>query len=246
MIFSKDTPPDLGTGQTSNAQASENTRILALIAQDYLKDRKSKRRWGILIKMLVLGYVAATAWVYFQSADPAVDSEHTALVEIDGVVGPGENSADLINESLANAFAAPGARGVIVKINSPGGTPVQAAQIAKALGIKIYTIGAGTRGIAPVPVRRRDGTMVLKRTRVFIDEDTLKNIATITGGHYFRATDSAGLEAIYAEIDALEKTANVAEQYQQYAERFGLALLPGLGLLLLEMVLVNTRFRTLP
>ena len=131
--------------------------------------------------------------------------------------------------------------------NNAGETePVQAAQIAKALGIKIYTIGAGTRGIAPVPVRRRDGTMVLKRTRVFIDEDTLKNIATITGGHYFRATDSAGLEAIYAEIDALEKTANVAEQYQQYAERFGLALLPGLGLLLLEMVLVNTRFRTLP
>jgi Ca-activated chloride channel family protein len=131
--------------------------------------------------------------------------------------------------------------------NNAGETePVQAARIAKALGIKIYTIGAGTRGIAPVPVRTRDGHTVLRRMQVFVDERTLKEIAEITGGQYFRATDSEALQAIYAEIDRLETTTNVAEQYQQYAERFALFVLPGLALLLLEIVLVTTRFRTLP
>jgi Ca-activated chloride channel family protein len=131
--------------------------------------------------------------------------------------------------------------------NNAGETePVQAARIAKALGIKIYTIGTGSRGVAPVPVRTRDGHTVYRRMRVHIDEATLGTIAEITGGKYFRATDSAALEAIYADIDRLETTANVAEFYQQYAERFPFVLVPGLILLGLEVTLVNTRFRTLP
>ena len=131
--------------------------------------------------------------------------------------------------------------------NNAGDTePQQAARIAKALGIKIYTIGAGSRGIASVPVRMRDGTTVMRQMRVHIDEATLKEIASITGGQYFRATDGATLAAIYRLIDALEKSANVAEQYQQYAERFAWFLLPALGLLLLEVILVNTRLRTIP
>lgn len=131
--------------------------------------------------------------------------------------------------------------------NNAGETePVQAAQIAKALDIKIYTIGTGTRGVAPVPVRTRDGRIALRRMRVFIDEHTLKEIAMTTGGQYFRATDGAALKAIYSQIDQLEKTANVAEQYQQYAERFSIFLLPALAFLLLEMILINTRLRTIP
>lgn len=131
--------------------------------------------------------------------------------------------------------------------NNAGETePMQAAQIAKALGIKIYTIGAGRQGVAPVPVRTRDGQTVLRRMQVYIDERMLKAIAELTGGQYFRATDSKALEAIYAEIDRLEKTTNVVEKFQQYAERFGLFLLPALGLLLLEVVAANTRLRTVP
>jgi Ca-activated chloride channel family protein len=131
--------------------------------------------------------------------------------------------------------------------NNAGDTePVQAARIAKALGIKIYTIGTGSRGVAPIPVRTRDGRTVYRRMRVHIDEATLSKLAEMTGGKYFRATDSAALKAIYADIDRLETTANVAEWYQQYAERFPLVLVPGLILLVLEVTLVNTRFRTLP
>ena len=75
--------------------------------------------------------------------------------------------------------------------NNAGETePLQAARIAKALGIKIYTIGAGKQGVAPVPVRTRDGRTVLRRMQVYIDERTLKEIAELTGGRYFRATDS--------------------------------------------------------
>jgi len=132
-------------------------------------------------------------------------------------------------------------------VNNAGDTePRQAAQIAKALGIKVYTIGAGTRGVAMVPVRSPSGQTVLQRMRVDIDEPMLTDIATLTGGQYFRATDGAALQAIYPEIDRLEKTTNVTEHYQQYAELFPLLLLPGLGCLVLELVLVNTRFRKIP
>jgi Ca-activated chloride channel family protein len=132
-------------------------------------------------------------------------------------------------------------------VNNAGDTePLQAAQIAKALGIKIYTIGAGTRGMAMMPVRGPNGQTVLQRMPVDIDERTLTEIATLTGGQYFRATDGAALQAIYAEIDRLEKSTNVTEHYQQYAELFPLIVLPGLGCLVLEMVLTNTRFRKIP
>jgi Ca-activated chloride channel family protein len=125
-------------------------------------------------------------------------------------------------------------------------TPLQAAEIAQALGIKIYTIGTGTRGMALAPVRTRDGQLVLQRVHVSIDEDTLTQVAQTTGGRYFRATDSQALQAIYGEIDRLEKTTTVAEHFQQYAEYFPFILLPGLMLLGLEVVLSTTRFRTIP
>lgn len=131
--------------------------------------------------------------------------------------------------------------------NNAGETePIEAAKIAQAMGIKIYTIGTGTRGVAPVPVRTADGHTVLQRMRVFIDEHTLTDIAKTTGGRYFRATDTRALQEIYGEINRLEKSANVLEHYQQYAERFTWFLLPALGLLLIELLLINTRLRTIP
>ncbi len=132
-------------------------------------------------------------------------------------------------------------------VNNAGDTsPLQAAEIAKALGIKVYTIGAGTRGTAMIPVRAPNGQMVLRQMQVEMDERLLTEVATLTGGQYFRATDGATLQAVYAEIDRLEKTTNVTEHYQQYAELFPLLLLPGLGCLVLELLLANTRWRTVP
>jgi Ca-activated chloride channel family protein len=124
--------------------------------------------------------------------------------------------------------------------------PMQAAQIAAALGIKIYTIGAGTRGIALMPTRDRDGTINYAPAQVYIDEFTLERIADVTGGQYFRATDAAALRSIYGEIDRLEKARHVAESYQTYIDAFPAVVASGLGLLLLEVLLVNTRLRTAP
>ena len=130
--------------------------------------------------------------------------------------------------------------------NAGDAEPIAAAQIASALGIKIYTIGAGTKGVALMPSRNRDGSIDYVPGQVFIDEFTLERVAAMTGGRYFRATDAAALRAIYGEIDRLAKARHVAESYQKYVDVFGPLVALGLGLLLFEVVLVNTCLRTVP
>ena len=100
--------------------------------------------------------------------------------------------------------------------------------------------------MAMTPVRRSDDTVELLPTQVFIDETTLTDMAETTGGRYFRATDGEALQAIYSEIDRLEKSTNVAERYQRYVEGFPALLLVALLLLSAEAALVNTRLRALP
>ncbi|MGA2059078.1 MAG: VWA domain-containing protein [Thermoguttaceae bacterium] len=124
--------------------------------------------------------------------------------------------------------------------------PLEAAQAAKAYGIKIYTIGIGTTGVVPVPEEDRLGRQVLVQERVQIDERALKMIADATGGKYYNAQDTEKLRNIYADIDKLEKTTTEGLLYTEYRELFSYALFPGLGLVLLEMVLACTRFRSLP
>jgi len=124
--------------------------------------------------------------------------------------------------------------------------PVTAAQIAKALKIRVYTIGAGKRGEALYPI---DDPFLGKRyvpMKVDIDEDVLKKIANITGGKYYRATDKTSLEKIYQEIGELEKTKIEVKEFTRYRELFVTFLAVALGILLLESVLANTRFRKIP
>ena len=124
--------------------------------------------------------------------------------------------------------------------------PQQAAQLAAGLGIKIYTIGVGTQGIAMMPARLRTGGFELRPTPVFIDEDTLREIAQITGGRYFRATDSEALRAIYAEIDRLETGQNISEQFQHYRELYPWLAAGALLLLVLDSLLRLTVLRIWP
>ena len=124
--------------------------------------------------------------------------------------------------------------------------PVTAAQLAQALDVRIYAIGAGTQGGARVPV---DDPLFGRRyaqMRVDIDEATLQETATLTGGRYFRATDRESLEQIYAEIDELETTEIDVEQFSRYGELFHIPLLVGLGLLVLEVGLARTVMRKIP
>jgi Ca-activated chloride channel family protein len=97
--------------------------------------------------------------------------------------------------------------------------PLQAAELARAMGIKIYTIGVGTKGLAPYPVQQtQDGRILVRNVEVTIDEKTLREIAKTTAGKYFRATDTESLQAIYSEIDQLEKTRVDAQQFVDFRE----------------------------
>jgi Ca-activated chloride channel homolog len=124
--------------------------------------------------------------------------------------------------------------------------PLTAAQMAEALGVRVYTIGAGSRGTARVPVDDPFRGRVYASMRVDIDEESLQQIAETTGGRYFRATDTESLAAIYEEIDRLETTEIEVRHFTQYEERFPLPL--GLGLLLVvaEATLARTVLRKLP
>ena len=110
---------------------------------------------------------------------------------------------------------------------------------------KVYTIGVGTRGKAPFIVDSLFGKRVIYED-VEIDEEMLREISARTGGSYFRAEDSEALAEIYDEIDRLETSEITTESYMEYDERYRRLVLPALGLLLLETLLLGTRFRKLP
>lgn len=120
--------------------------------------------------------------------------------------------------------------------NSGEIAPLTAAQIAKDYGIKVYTIGVGANGTAPYPVVAPWG-VELRDVRVEIDEDLLKNIASTTGGRYFRATDNTKLAEIYAEIGRMEKVKTSVETFPVYEELFPKFALVALVCLLLELIL---------
>lgn len=125
--------------------------------------------------------------------------------------------------------------------------PLTGAQLAKALNIRIYTVGAGTnQPFAPVRVDDPFWGTRYQRVPVRIDEKTLREIASLTGGQYHRAIDSEKLEAIYKEISSLEKSKIEVKEYTEYTELFQYFLLFALALLMLEILLANTRFRKLP
>jgi Ca-activated chloride channel family protein len=122
--------------------------------------------------------------------------------------------------------------------------PVTAADLAAAYGIKIYTIGAGTRGTAPYPIQDPIFGTRYQNVPVNIDEDMLKQIAEITGGAYFRATDTEKLEDIYAQIDKLEKTEIEEVIYTDYKDLYPRFLLPGILLLVFSIISERFVFRT--
>ena len=125
-------------------------------------------------------------------------------------------------------------------------SPITAAEAAAALDIKAYTIGAGTKGLAPYPAQDLFGNKVYRQVSIEIDEQILRKIAENTGAQYFRATDTESLKAIYESIDTLEKTTIEETGYREYKELFHLFLIPGLVLLLLEIVLKKSLLRSLP
>ena len=124
--------------------------------------------------------------------------------------------------------------------------PVTAAELATGYGIRVYTIGVGSKGTAPIPVQDMFGRTVTRDMPVEIDEDVLQKIAETTGGTYFRATDNNKLREIYQEIDQLEKTRLDVKHFSKNKEEYFPFLLAAMLMLLLEVGLRYTIFRTIP
>jgi Ca-activated chloride channel family protein len=119
--------------------------------------------------------------------------------------------------------------------NSGRVPPLVAAEAAETMGIKVYTIGAGTRGEAPIPVKDAFGRTQIRMARVDIDEKTLSEVAEKTGAQYFRATDTNSLARIYDEINRMETTTRTIKKFENYRELYPFLVLTALILLGLEL-----------
>ena len=125
-------------------------------------------------------------------------------------------------------------------------SPLAAAEAARAMGVKIYTIGVGVRGYAPIPVRDAAGNTQMIRAKVDVDEKTLQAVAQETGGKFYRATDTDSLQKIYEEINRFEKTAQTVQKFERTEELYPWVLIPSLAMLGLSLTLQQTRLRRLP
>lgn len=219
-------------------------RLTALkrVAADFIKERPSDR-----IGLVVYGGESFTK-------TPITSDKSIALRALDDVAYGIVQDGTAIGSGLAtavNRLKDSKAKSKVIILLTDGvktaGSiePEDAAELAVAFGIKVYTIGIGSNGMAQTPVAQNpNGGFRYGLKKVEIDEDLLKLIAERTGGEYFRATTNASLKAIYEDINKLEKTEIEEFKYTNYDEKFRPFVLIGLALLLLEFLLRNTIFRS--
>jgi Ca-activated chloride channel family protein len=124
--------------------------------------------------------------------------------------------------------------------------PNAAKEIAKSVGIKVYTIGMATEGFAEAPMQTEDGQVTMRKQQVNVDEALLRSIAAETGGLYFRARDNAGLQNIYTEIDKLEKSKVQITTLKRFNEKFLPFAIAAAIFLLIELILRYTVFKKYP
>jgi Ca-activated chloride channel family protein len=169
---------------------------------------------------------------------------HSKMIEDGTAIGLGlANAVNRIKDSQAKS------RVIILLTDGSNNrgeiAPVTAAEIARTFGIRVYTIGVGTRGEAPYPFQTPFGIQY-QNMPVDIDEPVLQQIASVTGGQYFRATDNTSLKSIYEEIDRMEKTKISVQQYSKKQEEYKPLALLVFALLLFELLLRNTLLRNIP
>jgi len=217
--------------------------VVKEVVKDFIQERESDR-----IGMVVFAsraYTAAPLTLDYNWLLQNLERVKVGMIEDGTAIGSGLASA-------LNRLKSTKAKSKIVILLTDGRnnagkiSPLTAAEAASSLGVKVYTIGAGTKGLAPFPVADFFGRTVYQKVKIDIDEDTLKEIAEKTKAKYFRATDTESLKKIYQEINKMEKTSIEERGYSQYRELFSLFLIPGLLLLLGEIILTNTVVRRFP
>jgi Ca-activated chloride channel homolog len=213
------------------------------VVRDFIQHRDGDR-----IGMVVFGSQAYTQLPLTRDYNTITTMlEHLQI----GAAGRSTAIGDAIGISLKRLKDIKSKSNIIILLtdgrsNSGEFEPRTTAAIAREKGVKIYTIGVGSRGRVPFLINDPIFGRRYIYQRVDIDEGTLKDIAKETGGQYFRAQDLEGLQKIYATIEKLEKTKVKVKTFADYNELYIYLLLPAFGLLGLWIVLVNTRYLRIP
>ena len=232
-----------------NGQQASRYAIAKDVLQRFI-DRRPNDRLGLVV-------FAAQAFVL---VPPTLDHEFLSAnldrMDMDSLAAQGfDNRATAIGSALSsslNRLRDLKSKSKIVILMTDGENnagkipPLTAAEAAQALGVKVYTIGVGTRGEARMAATDMFGRKYYEKIPVDVDEETLQTIAKMTNAKYYRADSSDTLKKIYDDIDRLEKTDAVVKKYTDYQDMFGWAIVPGLFFLLLEVILSHTVWRKLP
>ncbi len=223
-------------------QRASRISVVKDVVRDFIRARPNDR-----IGLVVFGthaYVASPLTLDHDWLDRNLGRVKIGLVEGNTAIGAGLGTG-------VNRLRDTKAKSKVVVLLTDGGENVpnpparEAAKAAKEFGVRVYTIGAGSNTQQPVPVADEQGR-VLGYITADLDEDLLKDVAAVTGGQYFRAADTAAMKNTYAQIDKLEKHAIETVKFEEWTELFHWFLLPGLGCLMLAILLENTRLRRLP
>jgi len=223
---------------TLGGKPANRLEVVKKVVDEFIKQRPNDR-----IGLLAFGgrpYLVSPLTLDHNWLQKRLESLQIGMVEdgtaIGSAIGSGTNRLrDKISKSRILILLTDGMN------NSGRIPPLIAAEAAETLAIKVYTIGAGTRGEAPMPVTDPLGRRRLIQAKVDIDEETLTEVAELTGARYFRATDTASLEKIYKEINDMETTTRTIKKFEHYRELFGFFILAALMLLCVEIVLARKK-----
>ena len=237
------------TVDVSGSMAAEDFRprnrlvVAKQVIQDFIRGRQSDRI-GVVI-FAARSFTKCPLTIDYDVLLKQIEDVELGVIDDGTAIGSGlANAVNRLRSSKAKS------RVIILLtdgVNNSGEIdPLTAAELARSLGIKVYTVGVGREGIAPFPVNDPIFGRRYVDVQVQIDENLLNKISASTGGQYFRAVDKDSLEKIFKTIDGLEKSKISVKSYTHYNEVFGYFLWPGFALILLESVLSHTRFRKLP
>ncbi len=234
---------DLSTSMLAEDLKPNRLEAAKQVAEDFIDGRRNDRIG--LVVFARQGFTQCPLTLDYGILKSLLEELKTGLIDDGTAIGMGLVTAiNRLRESHA-------ASRVVVLLtdgrNNQGEIdPLTAAEMAHTLGIRVYTIGAGSTGLAPYPVQDPVFGRRYAQVEVDIDEDTLRKTAETTGARYFRATDNQSLRTIYGEIDRLEKTEVTVSQFTRYTELFPYPMALACVLLLGELVLANTRFTKIP
>lgn len=212
------------------------------VASDFVKERPGDR----------MGLVIFSGESFTQVP---LTTDHTVMLNMlsemkNGLIDDGTAIGDGLATAISRLKDSEAISKVVILLtdgmNNAGSVdPYTAAEMAKIFGVRVYTIGVGTYGMAPYPVQSPFGGTVMQQMKVEIDEKLLSTIANSTGGKYYRANNNQKLDEIYQEIDKLERSKIEVTEFRRLHEEFYPLVAWALALLLLEFLLRKTIFRTL-